>query len=149
MIKSFPPPTNLFGLAHCMWKFLGQGLNLCHSCNTEPHQWKHQIPNSLSYKGTSKSCPIRSWHSSTFSNIFWSWNSLFTGMSWWLSGLRIQHRHCCGVGCNCDMVWSLAWELPPCRRHSERKKEREKERKKERKKDFNILKYFIVFFKIF
>lgn len=34
------------------------------------------------------------------------------GVPWWLSGLRIQHRHCRGLAHRCDVAWgpALAWE---------------------------------------
>ena len=35
----------------------------------------------------------------------------FTGVLFWLSGLRIWHFPCCGISCCCGVDWSLAWEF--------------------------------------
>ena len=45
------------------------------------------------------------------------------GVPWLLRGLKIWHRHCCGV------VGSLAWEILPATSTAKKKKKKKKKKK--------------------
>ena len=49
------------------------------------------------------------------------------GVPWLLRGLKIWHRHCCGV------VGSLAWEILPATSTAKKKKKKKKKKKNPKK----------------
>ena len=51
-----------------------------------------------------------------------------TAFPWWHSGLRIQHCHCCGLGCCCGRRWIPGPRTSACHGCGKKKRERERER---------------------
>ena len=68
--------------------------------------------------------------------VMWWWQGT-EGVPWWLSGLKMQHCHCCGSGQFCG-----AGSIPGpgtsaccrCGQKKKKKKKRERERKEKKKK---------------
>lgn len=77
----------LFSCDHAcgMWKFLGEGSNLCHNGDPEPLHWRSQILNSLSHRGGGGSLYFLN-HSSKQGGAFsknWYHDRILSGITVW------------------------------------------------------------------